>query len=153
MARLELSFLGTFHVRRDGQSLTHFRSNNNRGLLVYLALNRERPVAREVLAALLWPGERGENASNNLRQVIYQLRQLLGDTTNAGAPYLLVTRQTVQFNPVSDYALDTGRFLAAIEARDLNDAIRVASLHPAANLGEDLGWGIELRPVAGGCHQ
>jgi len=122
MAGLELSFLGTFHVRRDGQSLTHFRSNNNRGLLVYLALNRERPVAREVLAALLWPGERGENAYNNLRQAIYHLRQLLGDTTNAGTPYLLVTRQTVQFNPVSDYALDAGRFLAAIEARDLNTA-------------------------------
>ena len=40
-----------------------------------------------------------------------------------------------------------------IEARDLDDAIRVASLHPAAHLGEDLGWGIELRPVADGCHQ
>lgn len=40
-----------------------------------------------------------------------------------------------------------------IEARDLNDAIRVASLHPAANLGENLGWKIEVRPVADRCHQ
>lgn len=40
-----------------------------------------------------------------------------------------------------------------IEARDLNDAIRIASLHPAANMGEELGWGIEIRPLAGGCHQ
>lgn len=40
-----------------------------------------------------------------------------------------------------------------IEARDLNDAIRIASLHPAANMGEDLGWGIEIRPLASGCHQ
>jgi hypothetical protein len=35
-----------------------------------------------------------------------------------------------------------------IEARDLNDAIRVASKHPAANLGEQVGWGIEIRPIA-----
>jgi hypothetical protein len=35
-----------------------------------------------------------------------------------------------------------------IEARDLNEAIRVASRHPAARLGEQLGWGIELRPIA-----
>lgn len=35
-----------------------------------------------------------------------------------------------------------------IEARDLNEAIQVASLHPAAHLGEQLGWGIELRPLA-----
>lgn len=39
-----------------------------------------------------------------------------------------------------------------IEARDLNDAIRIASLHPAANMGEDLGWGIEIRPIADVCH-
>jgi hypothetical protein len=40
-----------------------------------------------------------------------------------------------------------------IEARDLNDAIRIASLHPAANMGEELGWGIEIRPLAAACHQ
>ena len=34
-----------------------------------------------------------------------------------------------------------------IEARDLNEAIRVASLHPAAHLGERVGWGIEVRPI------
>jgi hypothetical protein len=45
-----------------------------------------------------------------------------------------------------------GSFMV-IEARDLNEAIRIASLHPAANLGETLGWGIEIRPIAEGCHQ
>ena len=34
-----------------------------------------------------------------------------------------------------------------IEARDLNEAIRVASKHPAASLGEQVGWGIEVRPI------
>lgn len=37
--------------------------------------------------------------------------------------------------------------LVVIEARDLNEAIQVATLHPAARMGEDLGWGIELRPI------
>lgn len=37
--------------------------------------------------------------------------------------------------------------LVFIEARDLNEAIRIASMHPAARIGEELGWGIELRPV------
>lgn len=32
-----------------------------------------------------------------------------------------------------------------IEARDMNEAIQIAQLHPAATLGEELGWGIELR--------
>ncbi len=122
MARLDLSFLGTFHATLDGRPLTHFRANNNKGLLVYLALNGERPIAREVLAALFWPDESGETAHNNLRQALYQLRQLLGDTTN-DTPVLIATRQAVQFNCASDHTLDVTRFLRAIEAHDLDAAV------------------------------
>jgi len=34
-----------------------------------------------------------------------------------------------------------------IEARNLDEAIEVASKHPAAQLNEYLGWGIEIRPI------
>jgi hypothetical protein len=34
-----------------------------------------------------------------------------------------------------------------IEARDRDEAIKVASLHPAAHLGEEIGWGVEIRAV------
>jgi hypothetical protein len=34
-----------------------------------------------------------------------------------------------------------------IEAQDLNDAVRVASKHPAAHLGEQIGWGIQVLPI------
>jgi hypothetical protein len=34
-----------------------------------------------------------------------------------------------------------------IEARDMDEAIEVASLHPAAHLGENMGWAIEVRPI------
>ena len=43
--------------------------------------------------------------------------------------------------------------LFILEARDLNEAIRIASMHPAARLGEDRGWALEIRPIADGCHQ
>ncbi len=36
-----------------------------------------------------------------------------------------------------------------IEARDLTEAISVASKHPAAHLGEQVGWGVEVRPIEG----
>ena len=42
--------------------------------------------------------------------------------------------------------------LVIIEARDLAEAVRIASLHPAAHLGEQLGWAIEVRPIADACH-
>ncbi len=34
-----------------------------------------------------------------------------------------------------------------IEASDIDDAVHVASLHPAAHLGEEIGWGIEIWPI------
>jgi hypothetical protein len=34
-----------------------------------------------------------------------------------------------------------------IEAADYDEAIKIASLHPAARMGEELGWGIELRAM------
>ncbi|HEY5959252.1 MAG TPA: YciI family protein [Polyangiaceae bacterium] len=61
-------------------------------------------------------------------------------------------KPTVVDGPFVETRDVVGSFMV-IEARDLNDAIRIASLHPAANMGEDLGWGIEIRPIAEGCHQ
>jgi hypothetical protein len=61
-------------------------------------------------------------------------------------------KPTVVDGPFVETRDVVGSFMV-IEARDLNDAIRIASLHPAANMGEDLGWGIEIRPIADGCHQ
>jgi len=123
-ARLGLTFFGAFQATLDGRPLTHFRSANNQGLLVYLALQCERPFPRETLATLFWPDESDQNARNNLRQSLYQLRKLLGDLEEerAGPPFLLAERLTAQFNPDSDYSLDVRRFLLAVERRDLQAA-------------------------------
>jgi hypothetical protein len=54
---------------------------------------------------------------------------------------------SVTDGPFAETKEQVGGFFV-IEARDLNEAIRVASRHPAAHLGEHLGWGIEVRPIA-----
>jgi predicted ATPase/DNA-binding SARP family transcriptional activator len=123
VARLSLSFLNTFQAILDAKLITQFRSNNNKGLLVYLALQSERSFPREVLATLFWPEESESNARNNLRQSLHQLRKVLGDLENPGEAYLLVTRQTVQFNTDSDFILDVDHFLQSIEKGDLEAAV------------------------------
>lgn len=123
MARLRLSFLGPFQAVLDQQPIIHFHSSKTQGLLVYLALNCERPQPREVLTALFWPEESDSNGRNNLRQSIYQLRRLLGDSEDSAEPFLLVNRQTIQFNAESDYEIDVSDFLRAIEEKDLETAV------------------------------
>lgn len=61
-------------------------------------------------------------------------------------------KSVVTDGPFAESKEQVGSILV-IEAEDLKDAVRVASLHPAAHLGEDLGWWIEVRPIADRCHQ
>lgn len=117
MSRLRLVFLGAFHAKLDGQPITRFGSAKAQGLLSYLVMTAGQPQSRAVLATMFWPEKSESAASHNLRQAISKLRQLLayaGPGEETTPPFLLVTRQTIQFNPVSDYDLDVDRFLEAL---------------------------------------
>ena len=105
MPRLTLSFLGCFHVCLDDRPVTDFKSNKVRALLAYLAVEADRPHRREALAGLLWPDWPDRDALSNLRYALASLRRTIGDHT-AAPPFLLITPQTIQFNPASDYCLD-----------------------------------------------
>lgn len=70
---------------------------------------------------------------------------------------LAATRETVSVRPrngkpwVTDGPyVETKEQLGSfflIEAENMPEAIRIASMHPAANLNEHMGWGIEIRPI------
>lgn len=94
MKPLALYVLGPFHLTRQGMPITAFRSDKVRALLVYLALEHDRPHRRDELASLLWPEMSDEAARRNLRLSLHRLRQTLGDD-EASALFNL-TRDTVQ---------------------------------------------------------
>jgi predicted ATPase/DNA-binding SARP family transcriptional activator len=122
MSKLHLSCFGAFQVTLDGERLTSFHSVKVQALLAYLALEANRPHTREYLATLLWPLDAETSARNSLRQGIYELRKLLGDQDDLPTHFLLVTRQTVQFNQHSSYTLDVADFLAHIKQGSLEAA-------------------------------
>jgi DNA-binding SARP family transcriptional activator/predicted ATPase len=105
MAHVSLSFLGSFRVTLDGQPVMGFKSNKERALLTYLAVEAHRPHRREVLAGLLWPDWPDRDALSNLRYALSNLRQAIGDRT-AEPPFLLITRDSLRFNLASNYSLD-----------------------------------------------
>jgi predicted ATPase/DNA-binding SARP family transcriptional activator len=115
MPRLVLSLLGSFQVTLDGQPVTDFKSDKSRALLAYLAVEADRPHRREVLAGLLWPDMLDRSARSNLRDVLANVRTVIGDR-DATPPFLLISRDTLQFNTASDYWLDVTAFVERIEA-------------------------------------
>jgi predicted ATPase/DNA-binding SARP family transcriptional activator len=115
MAHLSLSLLGPFQVTLGGEPVTGFKSNKVRALLAYLAVEADRPHRREVLAGLLWPDWPDRDALSNLRYALSNLRRVIGDR-DAEPPFLLISRDTLQFNKASDYWLDVRAFTEMVEA-------------------------------------
>ena len=109
----------------DGQPIAAFESNKVRALLAYLAVESRRPHPRAVLAGLLWPDHTDQSALTNVRHTLASLRRTIGDreldasSPGGQAPFLLVTRDTIQFNTASDHDLDVTTFMqGAVDKAD-----------------------------------
>ena len=55
-------------------------------------------------------------------------------------------RQTITDGPFIETKEQLGSFFI-VEAESMEDAVRIAAMHPAALLGEEYGWGIEIRAL------
>lgn len=132
MKKLYLSFFGPFQARLDGEEISTFKSNKVRALLAYLALEAGRRHNRDVLAALLWPDYPEREARNNLRYALYNLRQSIQDQ-QIELPFLITERETIQFNPKSNYFLDVSRFTQLL-SRGKGQSVNPENLQEAIQL-------------------
>jgi len=57
-------------------------------LLIYLVINRARPVARRELLDVLWPDERPHSAETTLTGVLSRLRHVVGENVLQGREQL-----------------------------------------------------------------
>ena len=84
-------------------------------LLVLLASSRERGVSRDKLVAALSPESTTESARHALHQLLYYLRQQIGDEAFLGTDPLRLDPDVVAF--------DVAEFEQALEAGDLERAV------------------------------
>jgi len=138
MAHLSMSLLGPLEVTLDGEPVTSFESDKVRALLAYLSVEADRPHRREALATLLWSEWPDRAARTNLRRALSDLRKAIGDRTPSGdhraePPFLRITRDSIQFNPLSDSWLDVAAFRSLAESERLVGA-GVEELEQAAAL-------------------
>jgi DNA-binding SARP family transcriptional activator len=111
MAHLSLSFLGGFEATLDAEHVTEFGSDKARALLAYLSLEAFRPHRRAELAAMFWPDAPEKKAAHSLSQTLLLIRRAFRENNDPErTPFLLATRQDVQFNQFSDYQLDVAIF-------------------------------------------
>jgi DNA-binding SARP family transcriptional activator/predicted GNAT family acetyltransferase len=106
MSELRLTLLGQTAIHKDGAPVTGFKSNKAVATLCYVAVSGQ-PVARTTLVGLLWSELSEANAQMNLRHVIANLRELVGE-------YLAITRQTVALAQESRYWLDVEHFASRV---------------------------------------
>ncbi|MBM3190533.1 MAG: SARP family transcriptional regulator, partial [Chloroflexi bacterium] len=137
MPRLSIALLGAFQATLDGQPMSGLSANKARALLAYLAVEAARAHTREALAALLWPDCPDGVALANLRYALFELREALGDRT-ATRPFLLVARDTLQFNPSSDHWLDVRAFRELLSSEEAGEGPRDAMQHSVERLEQAL---------------
>ena len=79
-------------------AVPRFRSRRTVALLGYLAAE-QRPVARDLLAALFWPDEAPSKGRANLSRELHNLAQILPDCW-------VLNRQSVAFIPSDNTIVD-----------------------------------------------
>ena len=71
----DLRLFGGFDLRRTNDARCQLSSKKAKALLGYLAVCHDRPSTRDKLAGLLWDWLDPVNARNNLRQILFTIRQ------------------------------------------------------------------------------
>ena len=126
--RLVLRLFGPPELMLDGSPAAGFDSDKVRALLVYLAVETDRPHRRERLAGLLWPDYPERSARTNLRSALANLRQVIGDR-DADPPFLHITRQTIQFNAGSSAWIDALAFQDIVQDTQVDRLQEAAALY------------------------
>ena len=102
ISQLTVCLFGNPSMEIDGEPVKGFISNKAAALVYYLAATG-RAHRRDVLATLLWSEFEDARAKKNLRDVLSNLRQVVGE-------YLVITRQVVELNPDAPLAIDVATF-------------------------------------------
>jgi DNA-binding SARP family transcriptional activator len=101
-----LELLGSPHISLGGKPLTGFTTMKAQALLIYLGVT-QLLHARDMLASLLWPDMPEWQVKKNLRNILPNLRTLVGS-------HVLITRHSVVFNRDSPYRIDVEVFQSAL---------------------------------------
>jgi DNA-binding SARP family transcriptional activator len=115
---VELELLGRFSITLAGRPLEAVRGSRQEALVALLALNRGTPLARQQVAATLWPESSDPQALTNLRRELHLLRRALPEADDV----LAVAGRNVEWRAAGPSRLDVEAFEAAARRGLAGDA-------------------------------
>lgn len=111
---LNLKLFGTGQAAYGDNVLAGFPNQQAHHLFCYLVLNRHQIHSREHLAAQFWGDDPTRVSLKRLRNVLWQLRNLLGEVGAQPDEHLVSEDRGVGFAPSNGYYLDVEVFETAI---------------------------------------
>jgi DNA-binding SARP family transcriptional activator len=105
--------LGQLEVQTPTALVTSWGGQRTRTLFQYLLMHR-RPVHREVLMELLWPGHTYSSARNNLNVCVYSLRRAVSSAA-LGGKCIVYRDACYSLNRELAWDVDRDRFVDAAE--------------------------------------
>ena len=115
---------GGLRVVQSDRTITRFQTQKTGILLAYLALYKNAPHSREVLAEMLWPGADPLAVRNRLNQAASSLRRQLEPPGTVHGSVLVTDQRSIRLNPDS---IDT----------DIEEFVRCVSRAETAATNED----------------
>ena len=109
--RLSIRLLGGFYAASDEQPIKPLYQARLQSLLAYLLLQRGHPLPRRQLAFAFWPDSTEKQALNNLRTILYRLRNNLP----AADQFLELERHTVSWRKDAPFTFDVVQFGEALD--------------------------------------
>ena len=103
---LRIHLLGECRLVYDGTPVRAVNTARLQALLAYLLIHRDAPQPRHHLAYLFWPDAPEEQARNNLRQLLHQLRHALPDADR----FLAADATTLCWRTDASFSLDVAEF-------------------------------------------
>src|SRR5579883_673632 len=111
---LHIRLLGEFNLTYADRQVTSLNTLRLQSLLAYLVLHRDVPQQRQHLAFLFWPDATEAQARNNLRQLLYQLRQAFPPVEQ----FLSADIHTLHWHLVTSFYLDVAAFEQTLALAD-----------------------------------
>jgi len=110
MSALSVRLFGQFSVCSGDQVIEDLIPGKAKELFSYLLTHRQRPLARESLATVLWEDCTPEHSKQYLRKTLWQLQRALGSSALAAEPVLHADSRWVGLSPQVDIWVDVVEF-------------------------------------------